>query len=61
MSKTFLNTKISEIENKTPDNSKHITTHKFNELKAENFTARLKQADLVNKIGFDNILTSFNR
>ena len=61
MSKTFLNTKISEIENKTPDNSKHITTHKFNKLKAENFTARLKQADLVNKIGFNNILTSFNR
>ena len=61
VSKTFLNTKISETENKTPDNSKYITTHKFNKLKAENFTARLKQVDLVNKIGFDNILTSFNR
>ena len=28
---------------------------------AENFTARLKQADLVNKTNFDNILTSFNK
>ena len=59
VSKTFLNTKISEIENKIPDNSKYITTHKFNKLKVENFTARLKHADLVNKIGFDNLLTSW--
>ena len=28
---------------------------------AENFAARLKQADLVNKSGFDNKLTSFNK
>ena len=27
----------------------------------ENFAARLKQADLVNKTDFDNKLTSFNR
>ena len=30
-------------------------------LTAENFAARLKQADLVNKTDFDNKLTSFNK
>ena len=30
-------------------------------LKAENFAARLKQADLVNKTDFDNKLRSFTR
>ena len=58
---TVLNTKISEVENKFPDNSKYITTQEFNKLIAENFAARLKQADLVNKTDFDNKLTSFNR
>ena len=56
-----LNTKISEVENKIPDNSKYITTKEFNTLRAENFAARLKQADLVNKSDFDNKLTSFNK
>ena len=58
---TVLNTKISEVENKIPDNSKYITTQEFNKLMAENFEARLKQADLVNKTDFDNKLTSFNK
>ena len=39
---TVLNTKISEVGNKTRDNSKYITTQEFNKLTAENFTARLK-------------------
>ena len=39
---TVLNTKISEVENKTRDNSKYITTQEFNKLTAEIFTARLK-------------------
>ena len=39
----------------------NITTEEFNKLTAENFAARLKQADLVNKTDFDNKLTSFNR
>ena len=56
-----MKTEISEVENKIPDNSKYITTHEFNNLTAENFAARLKQADLVNKTDFDNKLTSFNR
>ena len=50
---TYLNTKISEIENKITDNSKNITTQEFNKLTAESFAARLNQADLVNKTDFD--------
>ena len=53
---TILNSKISEVEYKIPDNSKY--TRKLTE---ENFAARLKQADLVNKIDFDNKLTSLNK
>ena len=56
-----MNTKTSEVEIKIPDNSKHITTQEFNKLTAENFAAKLKQADLVNKTDFDNKLTSFNK
>ena len=46
---------------KVPDNSKYVNTQKFNDLKEENFAARLKQADLVNITDFDNKLVSFNR
>ena len=56
-----MNTKISEVENKIADNFKYITTQEFHKLTAENFAARLKQADLMNKADFDNKLTSFNR
>ena len=38
-----------------------FVTLEFNKLTAENFTARLKQVDLVSKTDFDNKLTSFNR
>ena len=58
---TVLNTEISEIENKIPDNSKYIITQEFNKLTEENFDVRLKQADLVNEIDFDDKLTSFNK
>ena len=61
MTTTVLNTKISEVENKIPNNSKYITTQKFNKLTVENLEARLKQADLVNKTDFDNKLASFNK
>ena len=60
MTTTVLNTKISEVENKIPGYAKYITTQEFNKLTAENFAARLKQADLVNKTDFDNKLTSFH-
>ena len=42
---TVLNRKISEVENKILDNSKCLTTQEFNKLTAENFVARLNQAD----------------
>ena len=58
---TALNTKISEVENKIPDNSEYITNQEFNRLTAENFAAKLKHADLVNKTEFDNKLTSSNK
>ena len=49
----LLNTKISEVENKIPNHDKYITTPKLNKLTAENFTASLKQANLVTKTDFD--------
>ena len=52
---------MSEVENKIFDNSKYITTQECNKVSTENFIARLKQADLVNKTDFDNKLTSFSR
>ena len=61
VTRTVLNTKISEVENKIPDNSKYVTTDDFNKLTAEYFAARLKQADSVNKTDFDDELTSFNK
>ena len=50
--KTDYNKKISEIESKIPTNHDHdksVTTHKFNKLTSENFTGRLKQANLASK------------
>ena len=61
VTRTVLNTKISEADNKIPDNSKYVTTDDFNKLTAEDFAARLKQADSVNKTDFDDELTSFNK
>ena len=49
MTAADLNTKISEVENKIPNHGKYITTPEFNKLTAENFTARLKQANLETK------------
>ena len=36
------------------DYDKYVTLSKVNKLTAENFTARLKQASLVNKSGIPN-------
>ena len=44
-----MNTKISEVQNKICNNSKSITTQEFKKLTAEDFGARLKQANLVKK------------
>ena len=59
MTTTVLNTKINEVENKIRDHAKD--TPEFNRLTAENLSARLKQVNLVNKIGFDNKLIRFNK
>ena len=58
---TFLNTTISEVENKIPDHAKYISTAEFNKITAENFAAKLKQAYLVRKTDFDNKRISFNK
>ena len=66
------NTKLMEIEKKITDHDqyKYITTPEFNKLTAENFAARLKQANLagktditnsVNNADFDNKLLSFDK
>ena len=49
---TVSDTKISEVENKVPNHDKHITTPEFNKLTAENFIARLKEANLETKTDF---------
>ena len=66
--KTDYNKKICENENKIPtdhNREKYITVQEFNKLTSENFTARLKQANLasandtahfVKKTDFDNKL-----
>ena len=57
--KTDYNTKISEIENKINtdnDHDKYITTQEFNKLTSENFTARLRQANLASKSDINSFL-----
>ena len=56
-----MNTKISEVENKIPDYAKYIANQELNKSTAENFAARLTQANSVSKTDFDNKLISFNR
>ena len=54
--RTDHNTTINQIEKKITDHSqdKYITTPKFDKVTAENFAARLAQANLVTKTDFDN-------
>ena len=42
-------TALTAVQNKIPDHSKHITIPEFSKLTAENFTVRLKQANLATK------------
>ena len=53
--------KVSKVKNKSPDNFKYIITQEVNKSMAENFEARLRQANLVNKNDSDNKLTNFNK
>ena len=70
--KTDYNTKLNEIEKKVTDHDqdKYITTPEFNKLTAENFDARLAQANLaskrdianfIKKIDFDDKLKNLNK
>ena len=70
--KTDYNTKNIEIENKMNDHddAKYVPTQEFNKLTADNFTARLIQANLaskndianfVNKTDFDSKLVRLNK
>ena len=58
---TVLNAKIREVENKIPNHDKYTITSGFNKLAAENFTARIKEINLVTKTDFDKKLISCNR
>ena len=61
--KTDYNTKVTEIENKLNNHNhdKYIDTLEFNKLAADVFNARLAQANLITKTGFDAKLLSLNR
>ena len=64
--KTDYKAKISETENKVTadhDYDKYITTQEFNKLTSESFTAKLRQANLGNKIDITNFVkrTDFNK
>ena len=48
MTKTVLNTKNSEVENKIPDQAKYITTEKFNKLTAEHLQQDLELILIIN-------------
>ena len=60
LKKTYYDTKITEIEKKLTDHNhdKYITTPEFNTLAADVFNARLAQANLVTKTGFNNSASS---
>ena len=51
LKKTHYNTKFTEIQNEINDHDhdKYITTQELNKLTADNFTARLAQANLESK------------
>ena len=61
--KTDYDTKINEIEKKLADHKrdKYITAPEFNKLTAENFAAKLSQANLITKTDFNAKLSSLNR
>ena len=61
--KTDYNPNISELEKKLTghNHDKDIMTTEFNKLTAENFAARLKQANLVTKTDFKDKLKNLNQ
>ena len=61
--KTDYNTKVNKIEKKLTHykHDKYITTPEFNKLTAENFAARIPQANVITKTDFDAKLSNLNR
>ena len=61
--KNDYNTKVTEIEIKLNNHNhdKYIDTPEFNKLAAVVFNARLAQANLITKTGFEAKLSRFNR
>ena len=68
--KLATNMALTAVDNEITEDSKYITTPEFNELSAENFTARIKQAnlpskgdiaDFLKKIDFDDKLNTLNK
>ena len=68
--KTHYNTKFKEIVAKIPAHDKYITTQEFDKLIADNFGARLEEAnlatkndiaDFVKETDFDKNLKNINR
>ena len=61
--KTYYNAKINELEKKVTDHNHHkyITTPEFNNIKEEDFNARLARANLVTNTGFDTKLVNLNK
>ena len=55
--------KTIEIEKKinNRNHDEYIKTQELNDWTAKNFTARLKQADLVTETDFDDKMKSFNQ
>ena len=55
VTKTGYNTKLVKLtrNDHDHDHDKYITASEFNKLTAENFAARLKQANLITKTDFD--------
>ena len=53
-------TKVSGLEKKITDHNhdKYIASPEFNKITAENFVARLAQANLISKTDFDGKLSS---
>ena len=61
--KTDYDTKVNEVEKKITDHEydKYITNSEFNKVTAENFAARLAQANLVTKRDFDGKLIKLDK
>ena len=61
LKKTDYKTKINKIQNKISDHDhdKYIATQEFNRLTSENFTTRLKEANLAKKNDIANFVKRY--